>query len=232
MKFNLKSKESIFISVGLVVVICIVIATLAITMQNKEDNNKVVEDTKKEEIVKVNNDFIPFIEAIAGLEANSIEIINDPVVGIKGELFAPTEAILSGIDYFLEHTENDKMTDLKIDIGEGYISVNVNYKVTEKVKTPIAVKVIPALDNDENLVLNIKEVKLLDLKIANWIVNLALDNFIEDWFPKDGSLKVDFNKGNVLVYKENFNGVNLKEIVVKESGLKVRTILDLKIILN
>lgn len=229
MKFNYKSRESIFIIVGLIVVIFI--ATLVVSLKGKEDNSA-IEDTKKEEIVKEEYNFIPFIESIAGLQANSIEIIKDPIVGIKGELFAPTEAILNGIDYFLEHTENDKMTDLKIDIGDGYISINVSYKVTEKIKTPIEVKVIPTLDADENLMLNIKEVKLLDLKIANWIINFALDNFIEDWFPKDGSIKIDFNKGNVLVYKENFNGVYLKEIVVKESGLKVKTILDLNIILK
>nr|WP_294576035.1 hypothetical protein [uncultured Romboutsia sp.] len=46
----------------------------------------------------------------------------------------------------------------------------------------IEVKVVPKLNNDKGLELKIKEVKFLDLKIANWIVNLGISSFIKDWF--------------------------------------------------
>lgn len=229
MKFNVKDKKVQYIIFALVLIFLIVVAVLFF---QKDDAKGVKKDNEQEEVVKNESNVVEFISSIAGLQANNIEVINNPVVGVKGEIFAPKEAIINSLDYYLKHTKNDKMSDVKVDIGDGYIKVNVNYNVTSMIKTPIEVKVIPSLDENENLVLNIKEVKLLDLKITNWIVNLALDNFIKDWFPEDSNLKVDFNNGNILVYKENFKGVTLKEIDIKETGLKVNAIIDLNLLLN
>jgi hypothetical protein len=229
MKFSVKDKKVQYIIFALVLIFLIVVAVLFF---QKDDSKGVKKDNEQEEVVKSESNIVGFISSIAGLQANNIEVINNPVVGVKGEIFAPKEAIINSLDYYLKHTKNDKMSDVKVDIGDGYILVNVNYNVINMIKTPIEVKVIPSLDENENLVLNIKEVRLLDLKITNWIVNLALDNFIKDWFPEDSNLKVDFNNGNILVYKENFKGVTLKEIDIKETGLKVNAIIDLNLLLN
>ncbi|WP_411167767.1 hypothetical protein ACH36K_11485 [Clostridium sp. MB05] len=232
MKFSVKDKKVQYIIFALGLIFLIVIAVLFFQKNDTKNIKSVKKDNEQEEVVKNESKVIEFISSIAGLQANNMEVINNPVVGVKGEIFAPKEAIINSLDYYLKHTKNDKMSDVKVDIGDGYIVVNVNYNVTNMIKTPIEVKVIPSLDENENLVLNIKEVRLLDLKITNWIVNLALDNFIKDWFPADSNLKVDFNNGNILVYKENFKGVTLKEIDIKETGLKVNAIIDLNLLLN
>lgn len=196
---------------------------------NKPKNNY-SEATNNEMVNKGSNNersnMLNFLSSIAGVKANTIEVINDPI-GFKGEIFAPTESIKSGIDYFLNHTKNDKMEDLKIDINEDFVSIYVNYKVTENIKTPIELNISPRLNENKDLELNINQVKLLDLKIADWIVNLTLNSFIADWFPKDGDLKIDFNKGNVVIYKENFKGIILNDILMEENGLKINAIIDM-----
>ncbi|GAA0084855.1 hypothetical protein UT300007_12940 [Clostridium sp. CTA-7] len=232
MKFSVKDKKVQYIIFALVLIFLIVVAVVFFQKNDTKNIKNVKKDNEQEEVVTNESNVVEFISSIAGLQANNIEVINNPVVGVKGEIFAPKEAIINSLDYYLKHTKNDKMSDVKVDIGDGYIVVNVNYNVINMMKTPIEVKVIPSLDENENLVLNIKEVKLLDLKITNWIVNLALDNFIKDWFPEESNLKVDFNNGNILVYKENFKGVTLKEIDIKETGLKVNAIIDLNLLLN
>ena len=113
------------------------------------------------------------------------------------------------------------MEDLKVDIGENFISVYVNYKVNKVIKTPIEVRINPVLNENKDLVINIDEVKFLDIKVADWIVNLALNSFVKDWFPSDSGLSLEFNNGNVVVYKENFNGVNLNQLSIEENGLNI-----------
>ena len=124
------------------------------------------------------------------------------------------------------------MEDLKIDIGDNFLSIYVNYKVNKMIKTPIEVKVNPVLNDSGDLVINIEEVKFLDIKIADWIVNLALNSFVKDWFPSDGDLKLEFNKGNVVVYRENFKGVNINKLSLEKAGLKINVTIDLEKVLN
>lgn len=219
-----------YINKKLVIIIVSIITVILISgvfhfNKLSEVNNNVNKDKVVQEEPKNNEAMLKMLSSIAGVQAKNVEIINNPV-GFKGELFAPKESILNGVDYFLKNTENTKMEDVKIEIGDGFVSVFVNYKVTKNIKTSIEVKVIPSLNENEDLVININEVRFLDLKIADWIVNLALDSFAEDWFPED--FKVEYNKGNVVILKENFNGVYLKDIKVEESGLNINAIIDLE----
>ena len=69
------------------------------------------------------------------------------------------------------------------------------------------------------MVLKIDDVKFLDLKIANWIVNIGLNNFIKDWFTRD--MDVKFNDGNVVIYKSNFKGVYLNNISINSQNIKI-----------
>ena len=108
-------------------------------------NNK-IEATDNKETIQT----IEFLKSISGLKAKNIELIDNPV-GIKGEFLAPKESILNGVDYFLKHTENDKMTNVKVDIGDSYIAIRVDYKITKSIATPIEVKIIPTLNNNKDL---------------------------------------------------------------------------------
>jgi len=189
-------------------------------------NNK-VETTEDKNTIEE----LEFLKSISGLKAKNIELINSPV-GIKGEFLAPRESILNGVDYFLKHTENDKMTNVKVELGNGYISIRVDYKITKKITTPIEVKVVPLLNKNKDLELNIDEFKFLDLKIADWIVDIGLKSFIKDWFPKDEDINIEFKEGVVVIYKDNFKGINLDSLKVKETGLNINMTIDLNIIIK
>ena len=211
------------VSIIIVILVIIIISIFGCSYFNKSVESK-NENIKNEEVDNSNTDdiegVIEFLSAISGVKAIDIEIINNPV-GFKGKLFVPKESIANGVDYYLQHTNNEKMEDLKVDVGENFISVYVNYKVNKVIKTPIEVRINPVLNENKDLVINIDEVKFLDIKVADWIVNLALNSFVKDWFPSDSGLSLEFNNGNVVVYKENFNGVNLNQLSIEENGLNI-----------
>lgn len=227
----MKNKRIVIILLILSVVITVIIGCTYFNKHVDNSSNQI----KNEEISNSNKSdiegVIEFLGSISGVKAIDVEIINNPV-GFTGELYAPKESIKNGVDYYLANTNNEKMEDLKIDIGENFLSIYVNYKVNKIIKTPIEVKVNPVLNDSGDLVINIEEVKFLDIKIADWIVNLALNSFIKDWFPSDGDLKLEFNKGNVVVYRENFKGVNINKLSLEKAGLKINITIDLEKALN
>ncbi|EPZ54985.1 hypothetical protein H477_4126 [[Clostridium] sordellii ATCC 9714] len=91
---------------------------------------------------------------------------------------------------------------------------------------------LPTLNKNKDLVLNIKNVKLLDLKLYDWIVDLSVNSFIKDWFSKESNILVKFNDGSVIIDKTNFKGVNLENINLDKHSLKLNMIINLKYFLN
>lgn len=198
------------------------------TQQNQqvkkiENNKDAVENSKEKNLT--------FFRDIAGVKATNIELIDNPV-GVKGEFLVPEKSILNGINYFLKQTKNDKISNVNIDIEESGIIAKVDYKVNKSITTPIEVKFLPTVDKNNNLILNIKEVKLLDLKLYDWIVDIALKSFIKDWFSKDSNIDVKFEKGNVVIDKNNFKEVILKNISLEQKDLKINMIIDFNYINN
>lgn len=219
----MKNKVIIGVIVGIIVLL---VGLVAVKLYDKEELVRPSINVEEELEIKGGTKILRFMKSIAGIKANNIEIIDNPI-GISGEFFAPDEALIRGLNYFLNETNNDKMENLNIVSENGTINIKIDYRVTNNIKTPIEVKIKPTINETKDLVINIEEVRFLDLKISKWIVNLALDNFIEDWFPKDGDLKIDFNKSNVIVYKENFNGLEINNISL-ENGLAINLVLDLE----
>ncbi|MGL5558374.1 MAG: hypothetical protein ACRDC3_04440 [Paraclostridium dentum] len=188
-----------------------------------EKNKGIVENSEAKNLT--------FFRDIAGVKATNIELIDNPV-GVKGEFLVPEKSILNGINYFLKETKNDKINNVNIDIEENGIIAKVDYKVNQNITTPIEVKFLPTVDKNNNLILNIKEVKLLDLKLYDWIVDIALKSFIKDWFSKDSNIDVKFEKGNVVIDKNNFKQVMLKNISLGSKDLKINMIIDFNHINN
>lgn len=188
-----------------------------------ENNKDIVENSEAKKLT--------FFRDIAGVKATNIELIDNPV-GVKGEFLVPEKSILNGINYFLKETKNDKISNVNIDIEENGIIAKVDYKVNQNITTPIEVKFLPTVDKNNNLILKIKEVKLLDLKLYDWIVDIALKSFIKDWFSKDSNIDVKFEKGNVVIDKNNFKQVMLKNISLGSEDLKINMIIDFNHINN
>ena len=224
----MRNRKIVVIS-GIVILILSIFGVIYYGINSSGGN---IKNTEKVENIELEyqesiREILNFLSSIAGVQAKSIEIINDPI-GFKGELFVPSKSILNGINYFLESTENNKMRDLDITVENDTINIYVLYKVNRFIKTPIEVKVRPTLNENKDLVIYVDNVKFLDLKIANWIVNIALNSFVKDWFPNDGDFHVEFNKNNVVISKENFKAVKLKNISLNNNGINIDAIIDLE----
>ena len=222
----MKNKNKIIIIISALIIL--IAGYFIIKTNNTSDyivNTKVEQNIKQEN--KSLEEGLDFLKQISGVKANNIELINNPV-GLKGEFVAPRESILKGVDYFLKDTKNDKMEDIGIDIGNGYIYLRTTYKVNSFIKTPIEVKVKPSLDKEKDLVLEVSQFRFLDLNVPKWIVNLGLKNFIKDWFPDDNKFKVTFEEGKVVIDKSNYDKITIDNISIDNNAMKIDMIINLE----
>lgn len=223
--------------------ICLIFIVFIITIfikfsDNNSKGNKYskidkVETSISNEQEKSIKNTIDFVSSIYGLEVNYLKVIKDPV-GLKGKLVAPKETVTNGLDYIIDNIiKNDKLDDMDISLNEGSATVNVIYKVTEKIKTPVEMTIIPKLTNNKSLQIEIKEVKFLDMKIFKWIVDFSTSKFIKEWIPKDSKFKIDYKDGNIVIDKNNFKGITFNDINITTKSLDFDIIFDLeKIMIN
>ena len=123
------------------------------------------------------------------------------------------------------------MHNIRIETTNENIDIYVNYQVTNKISTPIKVSINPVINENKDLVINISEVKILDLKLADFFVNLALKTFVKDWF-NDTNIKVEYGDNSVLVYSENFKGISIESISLKNKGITLDAIIDMEKFIN
>lgn len=221
----MKRKRNIII----IILILLFIIGSALFVIMKSGNKAIInEEIKSETIDKVEGtEMLEFLNAISGVKAENLEIINNPVIGVKGKIFIPKTAILSGLNYFLDNTNNDKMRNLELDIENNSINIYVNYAVTDKIDTPIKVNITPSLNDNNDLVIDIGSVKILDLKLGDFFVNLVLKTFVKDWFISS-DIKVEYENSKVIISKENFNGITLNSILVNDDGIALDMIIEAK----
>lgn len=219
----MKRKRNVVI---LILIFLFIIGSISFIIMKKRNNPIINEEIKSETIDNVEiTEGLEFLNAISGVKAENLEIINNPVIGVRGKIFAPKIAILNGINYFLDNTNNDKMKNIELDIQNNSIDIYVNYAVTDKIDTPIKVNITPSLNNNNDLVIDIVSVKILDLKLADFFVNLALKTFVKDWFISS-DIKVEYENSKVILSKENFNGITLNSILVKDDGISLDMIIE------
>ncbi|MGL5329160.1 MAG: hypothetical protein ACRDD7_07825, partial [Peptostreptococcaceae bacterium] len=118
--------------IGVIIIIVGVSSIFHINKPQKSNDTNI--NNKIEQNIQIENETINFLKSISGLRANNLEVIDNPV-GFKAELLAPKKSILNGIDYFLQDTENEKMKNINVDIGEGFIKINVDYEVVKNINT-------------------------------------------------------------------------------------------------
>ncbi len=221
--------------ISIVIIVLVLVITIGfIVFSNKKESPKTntdISDIKVEETITDNTDAVQFLKSVSGIKANNVEITDNPV-GVKGEFLAPEKSISSGVDYFLKETNNDKIENLNINLDNNTINIRVDYKVSKFIKVPVEVQVVPSLNKEKDLVLNIQKVKLLDMKLYDWIVDVSVNSFIKDWFPKESGLKVTFNEGNVVIDKDNFKGISIDNINLDKNNLKIDMFIDLQYLMT
>ena len=222
---NRKRNIIMMIILGLLILASIIFVAIKIEKQPEIKEDIKTEDTNE----VVEQGIIDFFNAIEGVKAETLEIINDPVVGVKGKIFVPDTAIVNGINYFLEKTNNNKMSNLEVVTENNSISLYVDYAVTDKINTPIKVDISPSINENKDLVIDIGSVKILDLKLADFIVNLALKTFTKDWFA-NSDIIVTYENNKVTISKDNFNGMSLDSILVSDEGITLDMIISAEIL--
>ena len=223
--------------IGLIFIVFII----TIFIKFSDSNNKGNKDSKIDKVeTSISNEqeesiknTIDFVRSIYGLEVKYLKVIKDPV-GLKGKLIAPKETVTNGLDYIIDNIiKNDKLDDMDISLNEGSATINVIYKLTEKIKTPVEMTIIPKLTNEKSLQIEIKEVKFLDMKIFKWIVNFSTSKFIKEWIPKDSEFKIDYKDGNIVIDKNNFKSITFNDINITTKSLDLDITFDLeKIMIN
>ena len=219
----MKRKRNVII---LILVCLFIILSISFIIMDSRNKPIINEEIKSETIDKVEgNEGLEFFNAISGVKAEDLEIINSPVIGVKGKIFAPKITILNGINYFLDNTNNDKMRNVELDIENNRIDIYVNYVVTNNIDTPIKVNIIPYLNDNNDLVIDIASVKIIDLKLSDFFVNLVLKTFVNDWFISS-DIKIDYENSKLIISKENFNGITLNSILVNDDGITLDMVIE------
>lgn len=226
-------KWIILISILLIIIIIFIKFSDNKTKDNinsKLDKVETSISNNQEESIK---NTIDFVSSIYGLEVNYLKVIKDPV-GLKGKIIAPKYTVTSGLNYIMGNIiKNDKLDDMKISLNEGSATINVIYKITDKIKTPVEMTIIPKLTNDKSIQIEIKEVKFLDIKIFKWIVDFSTSKFIKEWIPKDSKFKIEYKEGNIVIDKNNFKGITFNDITITPKSLDFDITFDLeKIMIN
>ena len=185
---------------------------------------EIIEETKEE------HKLIPFLRAIQGTDVENVILINNPV-GFKGDAIATSEDIKNAMNYYLGQMNNlEKINNTNIEIKDESIVLTANYSITEKISTPIEIEVIPSITPENDLQLEIVNVKLLKLKIPTKLLDIVIDKFVADLFTDIAD--IEFNGVNITVNKSNFEGVTLNSMNIDPDEIKVNVTIDMEKILN
>ncbi|WP_018589286.1 hypothetical protein [Terrisporobacter glycolicus] len=164
---------------------------------------------------------IEYIQSLVGLESKDIKILDNPL-RIEGSFYIPEDTILSFVDHYLKNTNNKDIENIKITINENGLTIGGQYKLLAYLKTPIDIDILPTLTENNDLKLNLKDIRVLNLSLNNDIVDAIADS----WFSNLDSITVD--KGDIIIDKTFFKNTNIKSISVEEDYLVANLSIRLK----
>ncbi|MEW9080822.1 hypothetical protein [Terrisporobacter glycolicus] len=164
---------------------------------------------------------IEYIQSLVGLESKDMKILDNPL-RIEGSFYIPEDTILSFVDHYLKNTNNKDIENIKITINENGLTIGGQYKLLAYLKTPIDIDILPTLTENNDLKLNLKDIRVLNLSLNNDIVDAIADS----WFSNLDSITVD--KGDIIIDKTFFKNTNIKSISVEEDYLVVNLSIRLK----
>lgn len=164
---------------------------------------------------------IEYIQSLVGLESKNMKILDKPL-RLEGSFYIPEDTILTYINHYLKNSNNKDIENIKVKINKDGLRIGGKYKLLAYLKTPIDIDILPTLTKDNDLRLNLKDIRLLNLSLSDDIV----DAIAESWFSNLDNITVD--QGDIIIDKSFFKNTNIKSISIKEDYL----IIDLSISLN
>ncbi|WP_343347790.1 hypothetical protein [Terrisporobacter petrolearius] len=164
---------------------------------------------------------IEYIQSLVGLESKDMKILDNPL-RIEGSFYIPEDTILSFVSHYLKNTNNKDIENIKITINENGLTIGGQYKLLAYLKTPIDIDILPTLTEDNDIKLNLKDIRVLNLSLNNDIVDAIADS----WFSNLDNITVD--QGDIIIEKTFFKNSDIKSISVEKDFLVVNLSISLK----
>lgn len=164
---------------------------------------------------------LEYIQSLVGLESKDMKILDNPL-RIEGSFYIPEDTILSFVDHYLKNTNNKDIENINITVNENGLTIGGQYKLLAYLKTPIDIDILPTLTEDNDLRLNLKDIRLLNLSLNNDIVDAIADS----WFSNLDNITVD--KGDIIIDRSFFKNTDIKSISVEKDYLVVNLSISLK----
>ena len=180
----------------------------------KNINNKPKIDMDIDTSLNLPQNQIDYIQSLSGLESKDMKILDNPL-RIEGNFYIPEYTILTYINHYLKNTNNKDIENVKVTINKNGLTIGGQYKLLDYLKTPIDIDILPTLTDDNDLKLNLKDIRLLNLSLSNDIV----DAIAESWFSDLDNITVD--NGDITIDKSFFKNTNIKSISVREDYLVI-----------
>ncbi|RDY27879.1 hypothetical protein CHL78_007700 [Romboutsia weinsteinii] len=199
--------------IGIIILAIMIIIAISVSYMSK--NSKV--ENKKEQIeestnIKLEDKQLEIFKTLVGLESKEMKIVDNPL-RVDGTFLIPQETVLNGVNYYLKTSKNKDIKDVEVSLLENSIKIKAKYNLFGTFKTPVEISVVPSLTKDSDIKLDLKDIKVLNLKINQKLI----DSIIDNWFTNQEGITID--GGDVIIDKKNLKGITVKDISIKSSNL-------------
>ena len=198
----------------IILFIFIVLSLFGIYELSSENNKKSSVDIDINTSLNIPKEQMQYLQSLVGLESKNIKILDNPL-RIEGSFYIPEETILTFINHYLESSNNKDITNLNITINKNALTISGQYKLLTYLKTPIDIDILPTITEDNDLKLNLKDIRLLNLSLNENIIDAVIDS----WFSDLKNISVD--EGDVIIDKSFFKNTEIKSISLKEDYLVI-----------
>lgn len=198
----------------IILFIFIVLSLFGIYELSSENNKKSSVDIDINTSLNIPKEQMQYLQSLVGLESKNIKILDNPL-RIEGSFYIPEETILTFINHYLESSNNKDITNLNITINKNALTIEGQYKLLTYLKTPIDIDILPTITEDNDLKLNLKDIRLLNLSLNENIIDAVIDS----WFSDLKNISVD--EGDVIIDKSFFKNTEIKSISLKEDYLVI-----------
>ena len=198
----------------IILFIFIVLSLFGIYELSSKNNKKSSVDIDINTSLNIPKEQIQYLQSLVGLESKNIKILDNPL-RIEGSFYIPEETILTFINHYLESSNNKDITNLNITINKNALTIEGQYKLLTYLKTPIDIDILPTITEDNDLKLNLKDIRLLNLSLNENIIDAVIDS----WFSDLKNISVD--EGDVIIDKSFFKNTEIKSISLKEDYLVI-----------
>lgn len=198
----------------IILFIFLVLSLFGIYELSIKNNKKSSVDIDVNTSLNIPKEQMQYLQSLVGLESKNIKILDDPL-RIEGSFYIPEETILTFMNHYLETSNNKDITNLNVTINANAITIEGQYKLLTYLKTPIDIDILPTITEDNDLKLNLKDIRLLNLSLNENIIDAVIDS----WFSDLKNISVD--EGDVIIDKSFFKNTEIKSISLQEDYLVI-----------